>query len=50
MTPAQADVKLREIQKLSDQIEFDKELEKTDERYRILAKWIDTDIQNVSVD
>lgn len=50
MTPIEADNKLEQIANLAEQIERDEELKKTDERYSILAKWIDTDIDCVSLD
>ncbi|WPL11415.1 MULTISPECIES: hypothetical protein [Thiorhodovibrio] len=48
MTPEQADEKLAQIERLAQEIEDDAELAEIDERYRITAKWIDTDIECVS--
>ena len=49
MTAEQADEILGEIEELAFQIERDDELAKEDPRYRIIAKWIDLDIDNASV-
>lgn len=49
MTTEEADEKLETIRKLAEEIEEDVELAKIDERYWITAKWIDTDITNVSL-
>lgn len=49
MQPEEADGILEQIKVLSWKIEMDEELSKIDDRYRITAKWIDTDIDNVSL-
>lgn len=49
MRPEEADVLLAQINDLAWKIEMDEELSKIDERYRITAKWIDTNIDNVSL-
>ena len=49
MTPQEADEKLAQIESLAQEIEDDDELAETDERYRITAQWIDTDIEHASV-
>jgi len=49
MTPEQADEKLEKIESLAREIEFDEELKKIDERYNVVAKWIETDINDVSL-
>ena len=50
MTPKQADKKLEQIEKLAREIELDGELKQIDERYSFCAKWIETDINDVSLD
>jgi hypothetical protein len=50
MQPKQADKILKKIEELAARIESDKQLESIDPRYAITAKWIDTDITNVSLD
>ena len=49
MTKQEADEKLQQIEQLAEEIENDKELMAIDERYTITAKWIDTDIEHVSL-
>jgi hypothetical protein len=49
MNIKQADKKLERIRMLAEEIEDDEQLKKLDERYSITAKWIDTDIKNVSL-
>lgn len=44
-----ADMMLKAIQRMAEEIEEDDELAKIDERYRYCAKWIDADISNVSL-
>jgi len=49
MNTDQADEILDQIENLATQIELDEELAEADGRYKITAKWIDTDITNVSL-
>lgn len=49
MNEYQADKKVAQIQKLASEIENDTELKAIDERYSVMAGWIDTDIENVSL-
>ena len=50
MNKCRADEKIEEIQRLAREIESDEELKAVDERYSVMAGWIDTDIENVSLD
>tara|TARA_R110000787_G_scaffold44623_1_gene109420 strand:- start:21 stop:173 length:153 start_codon:yes stop_codon:yes gene_type:complete len=50
MNKYRAEEKIEMIQKLASEIEHDDELKSIDERYSIMASWIDTDIDNVSLD
>ena len=50
MNKHRADEKIEEIQQLARDIENDHELKGIDERYSVMASWIDTDIDNVSLD
>ncbi len=49
MTTDDADELLQQIADLALRIEEDDELARADPRYAILAKWIDTDIDTVSL-
>ena len=49
MTIDEADEILSKINDLALEIEEDKELQRVDPRYAILAKWIETDIDSVSL-
>ena len=49
MTIDEADEILSKINDLALEIEEDKELQRVDPRYAILAKWIETDIDAVSL-
>lgn len=50
MNIEEAQEKCRVIEKLAQEIEFDKELEELEPRYRIMAKWIDTDLECCNTD
>lgn len=50
MTTEEADEIFEEIERLAQLVEDDAELKKQDPRYSIAAKWIDTDIDCVSLD
>ena len=49
MNQHRADEKIEQIQALASEIENDDELKGIDERYSVMASWIDTDIKNVSL-
>ena len=49
MNKNQADEKIEEINNLVWEIFHDKELKALDERYSVMADWIDTNIDNVSL-
>lgn len=49
MTTDEADELLSQIADMALQIEEDAELERADPRYSILAKWIETNLDTVSV-
>ena len=49
MNEYEAREKIAQIQKLALEIEGDRELMDIDERYSVMAGWIDTDIENVSL-
>ena len=48
MNTQEADEKLDLIEEIASEIENDEELADIDERYKITAKWIDTDISNAT--
>lgn len=49
MNKKQAEEKIDEIKSLAWVILHDKELKAIDERYSVMAGWIDTDVDNVSL-
>lgn len=49
MNRQKANEKLDEIRRLAEELEEDEELKGIDERYSILAMWIETDLDTVSI-
>lgn len=49
MTIEEADEILSKINDLALEIEEDKDLQRVDPRYAIVAKWIDTDVDSVTL-
>lgn len=47
MTIEEAEELLQQIADLANEVEEDEELMQLDQRYAILAKWIDTDVGSV---
>lgn len=47
MTIDEADSIIEQIDRLAEQIENDKELEALDPRYKIMASWLETSVDDV---